>query len=95
MFSDFPWEQRVSATFGFSLIKDNKVAMKVNYKNLGLGACVVLQYADEIPKIKSEASFNLFFDNIFTSIPLMDVFQKRGLKTTETERMDYLNALYA
>lgn len=56
------------------------------YKNLGLGASVVLQNADELRKIDAEAPFHLFFDNFFTSIPLIDELRKRGLKATGTVR---------
>jgi hypothetical protein len=40
------------------------------YKDLGLGAGVILQYADVISSIGSH-SYHLFFDNFFTSVPLL------------------------
>ncbi|CAG4992274.1 unnamed protein product [Parnassius apollo] len=64
------------------------------YKSLELGVSVVLQYADELRKINAEVPFHLFFDNFFTSIPLIDELRTRGLKATRTVRENrvYQNA---
>lgn len=57
------------------------------YKHaLGLGASVVLQYADVLRKINGQAPFHLFFDNFFTSIHLIDELRERGIKATGTVR---------
>lgn len=62
------------------------------YKKLGLGASVVLQYSDVLrEKIDSQAAFHLFFDNFFTSIPLIDELRVRGIKATGTIRENRLS----
>lgn len=61
------------------------------YKKAGLGASVILQYADVLRKIDGQASFHLFFDNFFTSIPLIDELGERGLKATGTIRENRLS----
>lgn len=62
-----------------------------DYKKLGLGASVVLQYSYVLWKIDSDAPFHLFFDNFFTSIPLLDELRVRGFKATGTIRENRLS----
>lgn len=57
-----------------------------DYKKLGLGASVILRFADVLRTIDANAPFHLFFDNFFTSIPLLDELRERGLKATGTIR---------
>lgn len=62
------------------------------YKKLGLGASIILQYSDILREhIDKEAPFHLFFDNFFTSIPLIDELRERGLKGTGTIRDNRLS----
>lgn len=56
------------------------------YRKLGLGASVILQYSDVLRKIDAQAHFHLFFDNFFTSIPLIDELGQRNFKATGTIR---------
>lgn len=62
-----------------------------NYNMLGLGASVVLQYSDVLRKTDSQAPFHLFFDNFFTSVPLIDELRVRGFKATGTIRENRLS----
>jgi len=55
------------------------------YKDLGLGAGVILQYADVISSIGDDP-YHIFFDNFFTSIPLLAELSQRKLKATGTIR---------
>lgn len=53
---------------------------------MGLGASVVLQFADVLRTVNAQAPFHLFFDNFFTSIPLLDELRVRGFQATGTIR---------
>lgn len=55
------------------------------YKELGLGASVVLQYADILQSTKF-TNFHIFFDNFFTSLSLMKELTHRGVRATGTIR---------
>lgn len=55
------------------------------YKELGLGASVVLQYADILQSTKF-ANFHMFFDNFFTSLSLMKELTHREIRATGTIR---------
>ncbi|XP_047989547.1 piggyBac transposable element-derived protein 3-like [Leguminivora glycinivorella] len=58
-----------------------------HYKNaMGLGASVVLEFADVLKEIDKQAPFHLFFDNFFTSIYLIDELRLRGIRATGTVR---------
>nr|CAH7730399.1 unnamed protein product [Callosobruchus chinensis] len=54
------------------------------YKDMGLGASVVLQYVDVL--LKSGYRPYIYFDNFFTSFWLLAVLQQRGIKGTGTIR---------
>lgn len=59
----------------------------VNDMQLGLGAKVVLKYADELQtKFGWNLSFHLYFDNFFSSIPLIHELKNRGFRATGTIR---------
>ncbi|XP_036317370.1 piggyBac transposable element-derived protein 3-like [Rhagoletis pomonella] len=58
------------------------------YRQLGLGAGVVLRFADYLQFRHPDAPFHLFFDNFFSSVPLFHELTKRGLKATGTIRED-------
>lgn len=53
------------------------------YKHMGLGASVVLQYADVLEKMPYD-SFHLYFDNFFTSLSLLKELKLRNIKATGT-----------
>ena len=55
------------------------------YKDLGLGAGVILQYADVISSIADDPC-HIFLDDFFTSIPLLAELSQRKLKATGTIR---------
>lgn len=55
------------------------------YKELGLGASVVLQYADILASTGFD-NFHLFFDNFFTSLSLIKELTLRKIKATGTVR---------
>lgn len=55
------------------------------YKHMGLGASVVLQYADILMKMPYQ-SFHLYFDNYFTSLSLLKELKLRKIKGTGTVR---------
>lgn len=51
------------------------------YKNMGLGASDVLQYADVLQKMPYQP-FHLFCDNFFTSLSLLKELKLRNIKAT-------------
>jgi DNA excision repair protein ERCC-6 len=55
------------------------------YKQLGLGASVVLHYADVL-KSSSSLPYHLFFDNFFTSFALLQGLTEKGIRGTGTIR---------
>ncbi|CAH1984384.1 unnamed protein product [Acanthoscelides obtectus] len=61
------------------------------YRPLGLGASVVLQFADAIQSQCEKAPFHIFCDNFFTSLPLLAELTSRGLKCTGTLRENRLS----
>lgn len=56
------------------------------YKELGLGSSIILKYADILQSRWPISAFHLFFDNFFTSLPLLDILQDRGIRGTGTIR---------
>nr|CAH7766089.1 unnamed protein product [Callosobruchus chinensis] len=66
----------------------NKLSEK--YKELGLGANVVLQFADRLLSVKDNSNYHIFFDNLFTPLPLLLELKSRGLKGTGTIRENRL-----
>lgn len=56
------------------------------YRELGLGASVVLRFADVLQNRSKEAPFHIFCDNFFTSVLLLNHLAERGLKCTGTLR---------
>lgn len=55
------------------------------YKDLGLGASVVLQYVDVLQST-GFSNFHIFFDNFFTSLSLMKELTFRKIRATGTIR---------
>lgn len=56
------------------------------YKDLGLGASVVLTFVDKIITEKGKFPFHFYFDNFFTSWDLLVVLRNRNIKATGTVR---------
>ncbi|XP_063823717.1 piggyBac transposable element-derived protein 3-like [Ostrinia nubilalis] len=56
------------------------------YKKFGLGGSVILQYANVLQTMYPDNVYHLFFDNYFTSIPLLHELKNRNLKATGTVR---------
>ncbi|KAK9727485.1 Transposase IS4 [Popillia japonica] len=56
------------------------------YRHLGVGAGVVLTYADTLKSKWPDAEFHLYFDNFFNSIPLLTTLSKKNLRGTGTIR---------
>ncbi|KAJ8871769.1 hypothetical protein PR048_028109 [Dryococelus australis] len=60
-------------------------ATKTEYKQMGLGASVVLQYVD-ILRTMGQFYFHISSDNFCTSIPLLSELRKRNFRGTGTIR---------
>lgn len=56
------------------------------YKELGLGATVVLSYADVVQTHWPNTRFHFFFDNFFSSMHLLHELKNRGIFATGTIR---------
>lgn len=61
------------------------------YRELGLGASVVLRFADMLQERSKEAPFHIYCDNFFISFPLLKELTARGLKCTGTLRENRLS----
>lgn len=59
-------------------------------RNFGLGASVVLEFADVLQRNNPNTPYNLYFDNFFTSVNLLKQLSIRGLKGTGTVRQNRL-----
>lgn len=59
------------------------------YKNLGLGPSVVLEYADVLLS-KYKLPYSIYFDNFFTTLPLIEVLTEKRVKGTGTIRKNRL-----
>jgi len=58
------------------------------YAEKGLGYSVVMSYVDELPK---EIPYRIFFDNLFTSIELLDDLKQHGIAGTGTIRANRID----
>nr|CAI5866807.1 unnamed protein product [Callosobruchus analis] len=74
----------------FEPYQGSKTKLSEKYKELGLGANVVLQFADRLHSVKDNLNYHIFFDNLFTSLPLLLELKSRGLKGTGTIRENRL-----
>nr|CAI5868147.1 unnamed protein product [Callosobruchus analis] len=76
------------AVFGrFEPYQGSTTVLSDKFKELGLGATVVLKFAEVLQKEFSQAvPFHLFFDNFFTSLHLLEELRIMGLKGTGTIR---------
>ncbi|KAJ8880737.1 hypothetical protein PR048_017207 [Dryococelus australis] len=55
------------------------------YRHLGLGASVVLQYVDVLSNV-GPFKYHIFTDNFFTSLPFLAELRERNIKGTGTIR---------
>lgn len=69
----------------FDPYQGSSTTLPETYKHMGLGPCVVLNYADILQKSPYK-TFHLYFDNYFTSLSLMLELKLRGIKATGTMR---------
>lgn len=76
-----------ATSFGYVTYMEPYQGAKSEIKNssLGLGPSVILKYA-EVLKSKQNASYHLYFDNFFTTVPLLEKLQEWGIKATGTIR---------
>nr|CAH7751982.1 unnamed protein product [Callosobruchus chinensis] len=74
----------------FEPYQGSKTKLSEKHKELGLGANVVLQFADRLLSVKDNLNYHIFFDNLFTSLPLLLELKSRGLKGTGTIRENRL-----
>ncbi|GBP73832.1 PiggyBac transposable element-derived protein 3 [Eumeta japonica] len=56
------------------------------YKELGLGASVVLTFCDVLISRGFDLPYHVVFDNFFTGTPLLEEITKKGLRCTGTVR---------
>lgn len=56
------------------------------YRLLGVGPSVVLRYADVLVNNVGKHPYHLYFDNYFTTIPLLIELKKRNINATGTVR---------
>lgn len=73
----------------FDPYQGSSTTLPEKYKHMGLGATVVLQYADVLKKMPYK-SFHLYFDNYFTSLSLLKELKLRKIKATGTLRENRL-----
>jgi len=69
--------------FGWILMSEKGSVTK--YDELGLGASVILQYADVLAT-KEKRRYHFFFDNFFTSLTLVEELTSRNISCTGTVR---------
>lgn len=60
------------------------------YKELGLGASVILQFSHVLQERFPNTPFHLYFDNFFTTLALLEKLTDMGLKGTGTIRENRL-----
>lgn len=60
--------------------------ISTTYKELGVGSSVVLEYADALRSKWKDMKFHLFFDNFFSSIPLLENLDDKNMFGTGTIR---------
>lgn len=71
----------------FEPYQGSTTVLSNKYKDLGLGASVVLEFAEVLQrKYSKNVHFHLFFDNFFTSLHLLEELKSMGLKGTGTIR---------
>ena len=74
----------------FEPYQGSTTILSQKYKDLGLGASVVLQCADTLQANQPNLAYLLYFDNFFTSPKLLDELREKGIKGTGTIRENRL-----
>ncbi|KAK9688210.1 Transposase IS4 [Popillia japonica] len=70
----------------FDAYQGSSTTISHRHKNLGLGASVVLQFAEVLQKKTPNIPYDLYFDNFVTSIKLLHQLKCMGMKGTGTIR---------
>ncbi|XP_008477065.2 piggyBac transposable element-derived protein 3-like [Diaphorina citri] len=81
-----------STYYGYVLWKDpyqGRSQVLSQYKDLGLGASVILSYADVLRTI-GDHPYNLYYDNFFGGLPLLEHLNEKGIFATCTMRENRL-----
>ncbi|KAK9720494.1 hypothetical protein QE152_g22033 [Popillia japonica] len=63
------------------------------YSGYGVGPAVVLEYADVLKKKWPNVQMHLFFDNFFSTLPLLDLLSNNNLRGTGTIRENFFSTL--
>lgn len=77
---------RLGYVLWFDPYQGHSTTLPLPYKQFGLGGSVILQFADVLQSHRPNLHFHLYFDNFFTSIPLLHELSIRKLKATGTIR---------
>lgn len=81
---------RVGYINWFEPYQGSSTNISETYSDLGVGAAVVLEYADVLCRKWPNKKFHLFFDNFFTSVPLIERLSEKNLSATGTVRENRL-----
>ncbi|XP_030757970.1 piggyBac transposable element-derived protein 3-like [Sitophilus oryzae] len=81
---------RLGYTNWFEPYQGASTYVNLDYKDLGVGASVVLSYADRIRERWLEHKFHFFFDNFFSSPSLLEALLEKGIVSTGTMRENRL-----
>lgn len=81
---------RLGYVYWFEPYQGISTNISVAYAEYGVGAGVVLEYADALRKKWPNEKFHLFFDNFFTSVPLLEILSEKNFFATGTVRENRL-----
>lgn len=81
---------RLGYVYWFEPYQGISTNISTTYVEYGVGASVVLEYADALRKKWPETKFHLFFDNFFTSVALVELLTEKGFHGTGTIRENRL-----
>ncbi|KAF2879901.1 hypothetical protein ILUMI_26270 [Ignelater luminosus] len=66
----------------FDPYQGSSTTIQDKYKQFGLGASIVLQFVDTLENKTSNISYDIYFDNFFTTLQLLEELQSREHKGT-------------
>lgn len=78
----------------FEPYQGKSTPLQESFRHLGLGASVVLQFADVLQARWQDIPFDIYFDNFFTSTKLLEELKSRNLKGTGTIRENRLGKAF-